>query len=79
MCSVDIFHLLTFCRDASRLTAEDVVNNMSEEGLRSVIKTYGEEKRARDIARAIIDSRYAFGRIRTTTQLANIVASVYSG
>jgi MraW methylase family len=67
------------CRSSGRLTAEDVVNNMSEEGLRSIIKTYGEEKRAREIARAIVDSRYAFGRLKTTSQLANIVASVYSG
>ena len=61
------------------VTAEDVVNNMDEPSLYTILKRYGEEKRARAIARAIVDSRYAFGRITTTSQLANVVASVFQG
>ena len=66
---------------ASRLlkqpTAEDVVNYMEEKSLVKILKRYGEEKRARVVARTIVDSRYAFGRITTTTQLADIVATAF--
>jgi len=62
-----------------QLTAGDVVNHMSADALRQIIKKYGEEKHAKLIAHAIVDSRYAFGPITTTTQLANIVASAYHG
>jgi len=62
-----------------QLTAADVVNHMSVEGLREVIKKYGEERHAKLIAHAIVDSRYAFGPITTTTQLANIVSQACDG
>ena len=52
-----------------------MVNNLSENSLFQIIKKYGEEKNARAIARAIVDSRYTFGRIETTKQLAKIVQS----
>ena len=61
------------------VTAEDVVNSLDESGLYKILKRYGEEKKAKHIARAIVDSRYAFGRIKTTKQLAKIVASVFEG
>lgn len=60
-------------------SAVDVVNYLSEDGLYKVIKKYGEEKRARLIARAIVDSRNTYGKITTTAQLAGIVADVYKG
>lgn len=66
-------------RVKDQLTAADVVNYMSVDGLRQVIKKYGEERHAKIIAHAIVDSRYAFGPITTTTQLANIVTTACSG
>lgn len=62
-----------------QMSAADVVNYLSEDGLCQVIKKYGEEKRARLIARAIVDSRNTYGKITTTAQLAGIVADVYKG
>ena len=58
------------------MTAGDIVNYMPENGLYEIIKKYGEEKKARLIARAIVDTRYTYGHITSTTQLAGIVASV---
>lgn len=52
------------------------MNFMSEEGLYDIIKKYGEEKQARVIARAIVDTRYTHGHITTTTQLAAVIASI---
>jgi len=52
---------------------------MTFEGLRDVIKKYGEERHAKLIAHAIVDNRYAFGPITTTTQLANIVTLACNG
>ncbi|ESO05613.1 hypothetical protein HELRODRAFT_77586 [Helobdella robusta] len=65
-------------RDATQLTAYDVVNHMSEANLFLIIKKYGEEKNARFIARSIVDHRYAHGAIRSTTQLAAIIANCFS-
>ncbi|XP_046379687.2 probable methyltransferase-like protein 15 homolog isoform X1 [Haliotis rufescens] len=60
-------------------TAADVVNHIDEQDLYVIIKKYGEEKLARKIASAIVDTRYAFGNITRTRQLADIVASVFQG
>ncbi|XP_067655165.1 probable methyltransferase-like protein 15 homolog [Haliotis asinina] len=60
-------------------TAADVVNHIDEHDLYVIIKKYGEEKLARKIASAIVDTRYAFGNITRTRQLADIVASVFQG
>jgi len=68
-----------WCRIKNQLTAADVVNHMTCDGLRDVIKKYGEERHAKLIAHAIVDSRYAFGPITTTAQLANIVAMACNG
>lgn len=56
-------------------TAADVINHYSEAQLSDIIFTYGEERYARRIARAIVKAR-AEERINTTLQLANIVRSV---
>ncbi len=53
-------------------TAADLVNTLSEAELAHLIRTYGEEKYARRIARAIVEAR----PITTTTQLADLIAQV---
>lgn len=58
---------------SSKLTAADIVNNYSEEDLANIIYSYGEEKRSRRIAKAIVEQR-SKKPIATTTQLAEIVA-----
>jgi len=53
----------------SELTAEEVVNTYPEETLAEILFRYGEEPRARRIARFIVENR----PIRTTAQLAEVV------
>ncbi|HEY1767774.1 MAG TPA: 16S rRNA (cytosine(1402)-N(4))-methyltransferase RsmH [Terracidiphilus sp.] len=52
-------------------TAEQVVNEMDERELANLIYEYGEERRSRTVARAIVRGR----PVATTGQLARIVAS----
>jgi 16S rRNA (cytosine1402-N4)-methyltransferase len=52
-------------------TAEQVVNEMDERELANLIYEYGEERRSRTVARAIVRGR----PIATTGQLARVVAS----
>ena len=52
-------------------TAGQVVNEMSERELANLIYEYGEERRSRTVARAIVRGR----PVRSTAQLARIVAS----
>ncbi|MDZ7695169.1 MAG: 16S rRNA (cytosine(1402)-N(4))-methyltransferase RsmH [Balneolaceae bacterium] len=54
------------------ITAHHVVNEYSYEDLRDIIFHYGEERKSREIARAIIDSR----PVETTTDLRKIVESL---
>ena len=54
----------------SELTAEQVVNQVDEEDLANLIYEYGEERRSRRIARAIVRAR----PVTTTAELARIVA-----
>lgn len=56
-------------------SAADVVNNMDEEDLANVIYEYGEERRSRHVAHAIIEARKE-APITTTRQLAEIVRRV---
>lgn len=58
-------------------TAADVLATIDENDLARIIKMYGGEKRAKKIARAIIDVRHALKPIRTTQELSHIVASIY--
>ena len=53
-------------------TAADIVDGSSEEELENIFRAYGEEPRARAIAKAIVRAR-ARGRIETTLQLAALV------
>lgn len=59
----------------SDLTAEDVVNNLNENRLSEIFRLYGEEKKSRKIAAAIVDARILLGRIKTTQELAKIVST----
>jgi 16S rRNA (cytosine1402-N4)-methyltransferase len=52
-------------------TAEQVVNEMEERELANLIYEYGEERRSRTVARAIVRGR----PVTSTSQLARIVAS----
>ncbi len=54
------------------IDAKHVVNQYSYEKLRDVIYHYGEERKSREIARAIIDHR----PLETTGELADLVASL---
>mgnify|MGYP002796543996 FL=1 len=59
--------------DASApFTAEDAVNGYTEEELAKILKEYGEERLAKNIARNIAAARKK-ARIRTTGELAKIV------
>ncbi|HUD04291.1 MAG TPA: 16S rRNA (cytosine(1402)-N(4))-methyltransferase RsmH [Candidatus Paceibacterota bacterium] len=62
--------------DQTLFSAEDIVNNWREEDIANVLYAYGEETRARKIAKAIVLARRKFA-ITTTTQLADIVMRAY--
>ncbi len=55
----------------SGATAEQVVNQLNEEDLANLIYEFGEERRSRRIARAIVRAR----PVTTTAQLAKVVAA----
>lgn len=57
------------------LNAEEVVNTYSEEDLVLILKRYGEEPKARQIARLIVGNR----PLKTTSELATLVASAWPG
>lgn len=57
-------------------TVVDVLERSSEIELARIMKIYGEEKYAKRIARAIIDSRYSFKKLETTWELGKLVESV---
>jgi 16S rRNA (cytosine1402-N4)-methyltransferase len=61
--------------DTSGESAADIVNNADQESLADLIYRYGEERRSRAIARAIINNRPLY----TTGQLANVVARAVGG
>jgi 16S rRNA (cytosine1402-N4)-methyltransferase len=55
----------------AELTADQVVNHMDERELANVIYEFGEERRSRRIARAIVRSR----PIRSTAHLADVISA----
>jgi 16S rRNA (cytosine1402-N4)-methyltransferase len=57
------------------VSAMDLVNNLPEGELADLLFTYGEERRSRQVARAIVRAR----PIKTTHQLAGVVAATTSG
>lgn len=60
------------------LTAEKVVNEYPEKELEMIIREYGEEKRARRVAKAVVTARRK-GRIRTCRELSELVARSLGG
>lgn len=56
-------------------TAADIVNSYEEEKLANLIYIYGEERKSRHVASAIVKAR-AVSKIETTKQLADIIRSV---
>ncbi|XP_020278513.1 probable methyltransferase-like protein 15 homolog [Pseudomyrmex gracilis] len=60
-------------------TAADVLERSTEEDLIRIIKTYGQEKRAKKIARAIVEARYMFRKLETTKELALLIESTLDG
>lgn len=64
-------------RNRTQVTAADVVNKASENDLYRIFKVYGEEKQARKIARAIVETRFAFKRLETTKELADLVFACF--
>jgi len=66
---------MRFDQSAQIPTAADLVNKLNEKGLNEIIRNFGEEKRARQIAAAIVRERQK-GMILTSAQLAGIVKSI---
>lgn len=60
----------------SGLSAYDVVNKYSEADLAEIIYKYGDESRARQIAKAIAEAR-KISDIETTLQLKDVIANVF--
>jgi 16S rRNA (cytosine1402-N4)-methyltransferase len=58
--------------DTQGKTAADLVNTLSEEALADILRTYGEEKRAKAVARAIVAAR-PIGRTRELAEIAERV------
>lgn len=69
---------MRFNQLAAGPTAADIVNTYPERDLAQILFTYGEESRARRIARAIVGARAA-SRIETTAQLAALVEHAVGG
>jgi 16S rRNA (cytosine1402-N4)-methyltransferase len=61
--------------DGKGESAADIVNSASETRLADIIFHYGEERRARGVAHAIIEARRK-SKITTTRQLADVVARI---
>ncbi|KOX77270.1 putative methyltransferase-like protein 15 like protein [Melipona quadrifasciata] len=59
-------------------TAAEVLQQVTEHDLAKILRIYGNEKKAKKIARAIIEARYTFRNLRTTQELAQLVDSVVS-
>lgn len=58
-----------------KLTAEMIVNRYSEKELARIFHEYGEERRSRPVAKAIVEARKK-RRIRTTSELVEIIRPV---
>lgn len=57
---------------SQKLTAGDIVNHYSKEDIANILYGYGEERRSRQIAEAIVRAR----PIQSTTDLADVIARV---
>ncbi|CAC5387731.1 Ribosomal RNA small subunit methyltransferase H,Probable methyltransferase-like protein 15,Probable methyltransferase-like protein 15 homolog,Putative methyltransferase-like protein 15P1 [Mytilus coruscus] len=61
----------------NNVSAMDVVNNLEERDLTEILRKYGDEKKSKQIARALVEWRYMYGKIRKTKQLVDIIESVF--
>lgn len=59
----------------TKTTAEEIINNFSEQELEQIFREYGEERKARYVARAIVRER-GKSQITTTQQLVKIIEPV---
>lgn len=68
--------IMSFNKDLTEkdLTAEEIVNSWDEENIRTILESYGEEKFAWRIAKAIVTSR-ELKPIKTTEDLVEIIKS----
>jgi 16S rRNA (cytosine1402-N4)-methyltransferase len=55
------------------ITAADIVNTYEEKDLIYALKTYGEEKFAKKIVKAVIEHRNTKGPIKKTLELAELI------
>jgi len=56
-------------------TAADVLESLTQAELAQIFKKYGEEKNNKSLANLVFDTKYAFGPIRTTEDLAKVISS----
>lgn len=61
------------------LSAADIVNSYPEDQIATLLADYGEEPKARQIARSIVQERQRTGPFTSTTQLAQVVAKAWPG
>lgn len=61
--------------ERQELTAEYIVNTYEQKELEVILREYGEEPKARQIAKLLVENR----PIKTTSQLAEIVAQAWPG
>lgn len=69
---------MRFDPQSDSITAADLINSSTENQLVHIIRSFGEERQARRIARAIVRRR-ASGPLETTSQLAEAVAATVPG
>ena len=60
------------------ITVEEIINSFIESNIADIIYEYGEERKSRVIAKAIVEARQ-LTPIKTTTQLADIIEKVIRG
>jgi len=58
---------------SGKFTAYDMLRKISVKELEYIIRTYGEERFAGRIARAVVEQRGKFGCTKTTTELARLI------
>lgn len=80
ICGMGLFKLsvLSF-RNPDGISAADVVNHLTGQQLKQIIKKYGEDPLANKIAHAIVSARNICGRISTTKELADIIENALDG
>ena len=65
-------------RIANQPTAADVVNSLDPSKLADILHTYGEERKAKKIARIIKEYQEKYGKIQTTQELATVVSFAFT-